>query len=149
MPLRRGRDVTIAKLACSAFTAREKMRFEEVDTGDILSLSHTLRHTQMLWNMTPSKCVHVSAPIVSTFAYMSKYIFKHAYLWKWMQMNWNDWQENHQYHLGWCWQMDCSLFSGCIPLPFSNSKPCPGQKLDRHSTIKPNEECAFNEKWGG
>lgn len=40
MPLRRGRYVTIAKLACSAFTARERTGFEEVDVRD----THTL-HT--------------------------------------------------------------------------------------------------------
>lgn len=56
-----------------------------------------------------------------------------------------DWQENHQYWFDWCWQMGYSVFLGRISLPFSNPKPCPGQKLDRHSTIKPNEECASNE----
>ena len=40
MPLRGEKDVTIAKLACSAFTSRERVRFEEVDAGDT--------HTQTL-----------------------------------------------------------------------------------------------------
>lgn len=60
-----------------------------------------------------------------------------------------DRQANHQYWFDWCWQMDYSVFSGHIPLPSSSPEPCPGQKLDRHSTIKPNEECAFNEEGEG
>lgn len=67
---------------------------------------------------------------------------------KWTEML-TDWQEAHQSWLDWCWQMECSIFSGRIPLPFSNPKPCPRQKLDRHSTIKPNKECAFNEQGEG
>lgn len=59
------------------------------------------------------------------------------------------WQPIHQYWFDLCWQMDYCIFSVRIPLPFSNPKPCPGQKLDRHSTIKPNEECVFNEEGGG
>lgn len=57
-----------------------------------------------------------------------------------------DWQENQQYWLDWCWQMVRSLFSGWIPLPLLNLRPYAGQKLDSHSTIKPNEECTFNEE---
>lgn len=48
MPQRRGRDVTIAKLARSTFTATERMGFEEVDV-------QTQAHAQALKNMNTVK----------------------------------------------------------------------------------------------
>lgn len=44
--------------------------------------------------------------------------------------------------------MEACFLCGCSPLLFWNPGPCVGQKLDRHSTIKPNEECVFNEEGG-
>ena len=66
IPQRRGRDGTTAELACSAFTARERMRFDEVDNGDTRTYMCTLTqvHAHALKNMnavkqTPIKCVNM------------------------------------------------------------------------------------------
>lgn len=149
MLLRRGRDVTIAKLAGSAFTARERTRFEEVDAGEIHTQLHTgakrkYRETQPRVNMCIYWC--------SYSQYICIHVCIHIQTCLFVKINANEltgWQQIHQYWFDWCWQMDRSIFSVCIPLPFSNPEPCSGQELDRHSTIKPNEECAFNEEGGG
>lgn len=61
MPLRRGRDVTIAKLACSAFTVRERTRFVEVDARD----THTRTVTH------PHMCTHLKHKCCETYPHVN------------------------------------------------------------------------------
>lgn len=92
-------------------------------------------------------CAYVSASTVGRFAYVSKYLLFCDNECK-STAELMSCHRSHQCWLVLCRQMEACLLGGCLLLPPWNPGPCAGQKLDRHSTIKPNEKCELNEEEG-
>lgn len=77
MLLRRGRDVTLAKLVCSAFMCKERARFEEVDTGETYTCKQSCRHWQMHMKYNHKYCEVGTIKICAYVYAHSEYICIH------------------------------------------------------------------------